>query len=89
MVFVRVGQHEAEQAFALLDDEARIGHQNVHARVRLVGKGEAAIDHQPVVVARRAVAVKSQIGAELTDAAEGNEYQAFVHFPQRWPRLRR
>ena len=69
MVLVRVGEHDAEQALAPLDDEGGIGHHHLDPGQALVREGDAEIDDHPVV--RKAV--KIEVHADLARPAERHE----------------
>ncbi len=77
MILMTMGQHDAEQILAALDDEGRVGHEHFDARRGLVTEGDAEIDHQPFA----AIAVKAEIHADLADAAQGqkNQFRCFAH----------
>ena len=45
MVFVPVGQHDAEQFVLDGADRSKVRNNNVHAQMGIVRKHEAAVDH--------------------------------------------
>ena len=75
MILVRVGQHEADEVFPLLLDEAQIRQHDVDARLALVRKGDAEVDHQPLARVRRTEAVEIDVHADLAEAAERHEHE--------------
>ena len=76
MVFMGVGQHEADQVLALFFQEADVGHDQVDAgQMLLVAKGDAEIDREPGALMAVAEAVDRQVHADLADAAERRKGQ--------------
>ena len=76
MVFMGVGQHQADQVLALFFEKADIGHDQVDARqMLLVAKGHAEIDREPGALMAVAEAVDRQVHADLADAAERRKGQ--------------
>ena len=69
VILVRVGEHQADEVVAALDDETRIGQHHVDAGQGLVGEGDAEVDHQPLA----AVAVEVEVHADLAGPAERQE----------------
>jgi len=76
MVFVGMGQHQANEILALLFEKADIGHDQIDARqMLLVAKGYAEIDREPGALVAVAKAVDRQVHADLTDATERRKGQ--------------
>ena len=76
MVLMGMGQHQADQIFAFLFQEADIGHDQIDAgQMLLVAKGNAEIDRQPAALMAVAEAVDRQVHADLADAAERRKGQ--------------
>ena len=66
MVLMRMGRDDAEQTVAALGDERGIGHNHVQPRLRIVAKGDAAVEDQPIAGA----AIEAQIHPDFVGAAE-------------------
>src|SRR5262249_15074672 len=75
VILVRVGEHEAEQVAALLHEIADVRQDKVDAGQRLVGKGDAEIDRDPLPAPLVAEAVKGEIHADLAGPAERREHE--------------
>ena len=75
VVLVRVGQDEADEVFALGDDEAEVGQHDIGARLAFMRKGHAQIDHQPGARTRRPEAIEIDVHADLAETAERHEYE--------------
>ena len=76
MVLVRVGEHDAGEVLALLDQIADVGQDEVDAGQMLFrGEGDAEIDRQPLPAPLGAEPVDRQVHADLADAAERREHQ--------------
>ena len=76
MVFVRVGEHDAEDVLAFFDQEADVGQDQVDARQLLLARErDADVDDDPLPARRRADAVEREIHADLADAAERRKNQ--------------
>ena len=74
MVFVRVGEHEADDVAALLDQEADVRQDEIDAgQVFFAAERDAAIDDQPFSPGTVAKAVDREIHPDLADAAERRE----------------
>ena len=73
MVLMRVGQHDAEEVAALLDQIADVRQDQVDAGQFLAGEGDAEIDGDPLPAALGAEAVEREIHPDLADAAERRE----------------
>src|SRR5215469_4739051 len=71
MVLMGVGGDDTEQMLATLDDKGRIGHHDVDTRLRIVAKGDAAIDDQPLA----GDAVKVQVHPDFVRAPQRREKQ--------------
>ena len=65
MIFMAVGEHDAEQILAALLDEGEIGQHHVDAGIARVTKGHAEIDHHPFALA----AIEIDVHANLAGAA--------------------
>ena len=93
MVFVRVGEHEADDVAALLDQEADVRQDEIDAgQVFFAAERDAAIDDQPFSPGTVAEAVDREIHPDLADAAERREnelragHQATPSWETRRPR---
>ncbi len=76
MVFMGMGQHEADEVFPLFFEEADIGHDEIDAgQMLLVAKGHAEIHRQPGALMAVAEAIDRQVHADLADAAERRKGQ--------------
>ena len=75
VIFMRVGDEDAGEAFPLLLDEAQIGQHDIHARLRIVGEGDAAIDHQPLPVLGRADTVEVDVETDFADSAQRQKHE--------------
>ena len=76
MVLVRMGEHDAEDILAFLDQVADVGQDQVDARqVLFARERHADIDHDPLPARRGAEPVDRQIHADLADAAERRKDQ--------------
>src|ERR1035437_7697441 len=76
MVFMRMGEHQADEIFALLHQIADVGKNQIDARQMLFrGKRHAEIDRKPDAAALVAQAVDRQVHTDLADAAERREHQ--------------
>ena len=76
MVFMGVGQHQANQVLPLFFQKADVGHDQVDARqMLLVAEGHAEIDRQPGPLMAVAEAIDRQVHADLADAAERRKGQ--------------
>ena len=76
MVFMGMGQHQADQVLALFFEKADIGHDQVDARqMLLVAEGDAEIDREPGALMAVAEPVDRQVHADLADAAERRKGQ--------------
>ena len=73
MIFMAVGQHQAEQTVAALFDELNIGDDDVDAGHHVVAEGDAEVDHDPVMIVRRPVTIEIDVHPNLLGAAEGDE----------------
>ncbi len=71
MILMRMGQNQADEILSPLLDEARIGHDDLDPRRRLVAEADAEIDHQPFP----GMSVKVQVHADLPRPAQGQEEQ--------------
>src|ERR1700676_1805834 len=76
MVFVGVGQHQANQVLPLFFEKADIGHDQIDARqMLLIAEGDAEIDREPRALMAVAETVDRQVHADLADAAERRKGQ--------------
>ena len=76
MILVRVGEHDADEILALLDQIADVGQDQIDAgQMLLAGERHAEIDREPLAAALVAEAVERQVHADLADAAERREHQ--------------
>ena len=73
MVFVGVGDGEADDLAAAIEQRADIGDEHVHARCAEVAEGYPAIHDQPLI----AVPVGVKVHANFTAATQGYE-QNFI-----------
>ena len=74
MVLVAMGEHEAQNVFALLDEIADVRHDEIDAGQMLFGgEGHAAIDDEPLPAQAVADPVDREIHPDLADAAERRE----------------
>ena len=73
MIFMRMGEQQADDIRALLLKEADVGKDNVDARLLVAAKGDAHVDDEPLAVALAAIAVEIEIHADLANAAERHE----------------
>ena len=86
MVLVRVGEHDAGDVAALLDEIADVGQDQIDAgQVLLLRKRHADVDHQPGAAALVAEPVDRQIHADLADAAERREHELALRSGHRSP----
>ena len=78
MILVRVGEHDAENVFAYLDEIADIRQDQIDARQVVAGKCHAEIDDDPLPAAFVPEAVEREIHADLAHPAERrkNEFVA-------------
>ncbi len=90
MVFVRMGDDDADEVLLRLLDEADVGHDEIDAGQVVAGEGDAEIDHQPFARLRRPIAVERAIHADFAEAAEGREHEFAVvcHSGRAFPRGR-
>ncbi len=70
MIFVRVGEQQADDVIATRLEIARIGRHDRHTG-RVAGcEGDPEIDHQPSAAVRRSVAVEVEVHADLAGPAQ-------------------
>ena len=69
MVFVGMGDDDALEVLALFGKEPDIGKHQIDAGQIKTREGHAAIDHDPLAVGRRAIAVKGQVHADFPHSA--------------------
>ena len=67
MIFVAVGEHEAAEGLSRPLDKGGIRHLYVGFLRAVLGKGDAAVHHEPAVV----MALEVEVHSDLTGAAEG------------------
>src|SRR5215471_7255044 len=75
MIFVRMREHEAQKIAPLLQQVANVRHDEIDARQRIVGEGNAKIDRNPLPALLVAEAVDREIHANLAGPAERREYE--------------
>ena len=74
MVFMGVGEHEAQNIFALFDEIGDIRQDQIDAGQMLLGrKRHAAVDDDPLPAAAIAEAIDREIHPDLAEAAERRE----------------
>ncbi len=78
MIFMGVGEHEAEQVAALRHQEADVRHDEIDAGQVVAAERDAEIDRDPLPALRVAEAVDRQIHADLADPAERRKHQLFA-----------
>ena len=78
MVFVTVRENDPRQPVRPFLDESRVRQYDVDAGGRVIAKGDAHIDDDPLLIVRLAQAVQIEVHADLFGAAEGHEEQMFV-----------
>ena len=76
MVFMGMGQDEADQVLAFLFQEADVRHDGIDAgQMLLIAKGHAEVDREPGPLMTVAEAIDRQVHADLADAAERRKGQ--------------
>ena len=75
MVFVRVGNDDADKIVPHLLDEGRVRHDDVDASLLRPRKGNAAVDHQPLFLTGGPETVEPHVHADLAQAAKRHENQ--------------
>jgi hypothetical protein len=75
MILVRMREHEAQKIAPLLHQVANVRHDEIDARQRIVGEGNAEIDRDPLPALLVAEAVDREIHTDLADPAERREYE--------------
>ena len=73
MVLMGVSDHDAAEVFALLLEEGEVRQDEVDPGRLFAREGQAAIDQEPLAIARRAEAVGRRVHADLAEPAERNE----------------
>ena len=76
MVFMAMGEHDAEQIGAAFLDEGQIGQHEFDPGIARIGKGHAEIDHHPFAVA----AIEIDVHADFARAAQRQENQFVTWF---------
>src|SRR3546814_6207032 len=78
MVFMAVGEDDAEQVRLALLDEGDVGQDELDPGIGGIGEGEAEIDHHPFALG----AIEIDVHADLARAAkrEDEEFVAGLHF---------
>jgi ActR/RegA family two-component response regulator len=71
MVFMPVGEDDAEQVLLAILYEFEIGHDDVDARIIMGTEGHAKVEHDPFAVA----AIEIGVHADLARPAERDEEQ--------------
>jgi hypothetical protein len=76
MIFVGVGQDQADEVLPFFFQKADIGHDEIDARqMLLVAEGYAEINRKPAALVSVAEAIDRQVHADLADAAERRKGQ--------------
>jgi hypothetical protein len=76
VVLVAVREHETEDVATLLHEKADVGQDEIDARQLLLGgKGDAAIDDDPLPAPLVAEAIDREVHPDLADAAERREHE--------------
>ena len=76
VVFVGVGQHEANEVAAFLDQKADVRQNQIDAgQMLLGGERNAAIDNEPLPPSPVTNAVDREIHPDLADAAKRREHK--------------
>src|SRR5690242_13131561 len=87
MILVRMREHDAGEAAALLDEIADIRKDQLDAgKVLFGGKGHAEIHREPAVAALIADAVDRHIHADLANAAKRRKHQLLLRGHQLCPK---
>ena len=90
VVLVGMGEHEADDVAPLRDQIADVRQNEIDAgEVLLAGKGDAAIDNEPLAPALVTEAVEREIHSDLADAAERRENEFAARPSVDPPRRRR
>ena len=76
MIFMGVGYDDAAQPVQPFLDEGDVRQDEIDARQVRPRKRHAAINHDPFAMPLRAVAVETEIHADLADTAERQKYEA-------------
>jgi hypothetical protein len=86
MVLVGVGEHEAEQIAALLDEITNVGQDEIDAGQRIVAECNIEIDCVLLLVSFIAEPVDREIHPDLADPAERREYEFVGRTQHDWIR---
>lgn len=73
MIFMGMGEDEADDVVALFFKEADIRKNDIDAGFVLAAEGDAHVDDQPRIRPFPAIAVQIEVHADLADAAERYE----------------
>jgi hypothetical protein len=73
VVLVSVRQHDAQDVVGVGLDVARVRGDHLHAGRRQVAEGHAQVDHDPLPIVRRPVAVQIEIHPDLVRPAQRQE----------------
>ena len=84
VVFVGVGDDDADEVLLHLLDEADIRHDEVDAGQVVAGERDAEIDHQPLAPLRRPIAVERAIHPDFAEPSERREHELAVVSHSRW-----
>ena len=71
VILVRMGQHQAQEIVAPLGDEGRVRRDQIDPGRRLVGEGDAEVDHQPLA----GMTVEIQVHADFARPAQWQKQQ--------------
>ncbi len=71
MILMSMGEHDAEQIVDPVLDEAQVRQDDIDPRIGRIGKGDAAIDHDPFALA----AIEIDVHANLARATKRKENQ--------------
>src|SRR3546814_7386126 len=77
MVFMAVGEDDAEQVRLALLDEGDVGQDELDPGIGGIGEGEAEIDHHPFALG----AIEIDVHADLARAAKREEEEFVAGFP--------
>src|SRR6266700_47234 len=83
MVFVGVGEHEAEQIAALLHQELNVGQDQIDAGKVIASERNAEVDRNPLPATRIAEPIDREIHADLAHSAQRRENEPLAPNPHR------
>ena len=84
VVFVGMGDDDADEVLLHLLDEADIRHDEVDAGQVVAGERDAEIDHQPLAPLRRPIAVERAIHPDFAEPSQRREHELVVVSHSRW-----